>query len=116
VRPWQQRQQRYVIFGRKRKAALLIPIEAKLANMRSNLAHSPTGCQRLVCREARELISKLHLAQQAWNLALVIELTRLHKACQGDVAMGRGILLWLLGVPIPVIIIFLLIFIIRVGI
>jgi len=34
----------------------------------------------------------------------------LHKTCQGDDVMGRGILLWLLGVPIPVIIILLLIF------
>jgi hypothetical protein len=48
------------------------------ANLRSNLARSPRGCQHLVCRGAFEVISKAESCErpnQEWNIAPIIELT-----------------------------------------
>ncbi len=44
----------------------------------------------------------------AWNKACFSALSNTNNVQTAEVIMGRGILLWLLGVPIPIIILFLL--------
>jgi len=45
MRPWQQRQQRYVIVGRRREAALLIPVEAGAGQSDACAAMTRAYCQ-----------------------------------------------------------------------